>query len=220
MWSVYNQRQKVPFLWHSGDVALPMVSVTAALCGLCCIIDKDFLCIAASNIFELETVPSTMMWLHVGYRQLAVLRFFFLKSWLLELLLGLLGISQPLDFASLCFLTSFWNFSAAEAGLAISFVFYPRLTFFFHFFQHSVLRCIQCAGISRLISSVVRIPIWESTINIATDSHMLEYILHPEFLSFTDHCFSFYTIMSELIPVLHVTVLKAWSQYFSEWLHL
>lgn len=80
MCSVYNQRQKVPFLWHSGDVALPMVSVAATLCGLCCFVDKDFLCIAASNISELEAVPSTMMSLHVGYRQLAVLRFFFLKS--------------------------------------------------------------------------------------------------------------------------------------------
>lgn len=135
-----------------------MVSVAAALCGLCCIVDKDFLCVAASNISELEAVPSTMMSLHAGYRQLAVLGFFFFEVLTVRITVRAFGDFSTLDFASLYFLTSFRNFSAAEAGLAISFVLYPRSPCFFHFFHHSVLCCMQSAGISRLISSVVRIP--------------------------------------------------------------
>lgn len=78
-----------------------------------------------------------------------MLRFFCFEVLTVRITVGAFGDFSTVRFGlSLLSLTSFRNFSAAEAGLVISFVFYPRLTFFFHFFQHSVLRCMRCAGIS------------------------------------------------------------------------
>lgn len=135
MWSVYNQRQKVPFLWHSGDVALPMVSVTAALCGLCCIIDKDFLCIAASNIFELETVPSTMMWLHVGYRQLAVLRFFLFEVLTVRITVGAFGDFSAVRFCLSLLSNIFLEFQCGRSWAGYLICFLSSFDIFFSLFS-------------------------------------------------------------------------------------
>lgn len=45
----------VSFLQHSGDAALSVAS------DLCSSVEKDFLCIVASNMAEFKVVPLTMM---------------------------------------------------------------------------------------------------------------------------------------------------------------
>lgn len=144
MWSVCNQRQKVPFLWHSGDVALPMVSVAAALCGLCCIVDKDFLCIAASNISELEAVPSTIMWLHVGYRQLALLRFFFFEVLTVRITVGAFGDFSTVRFCLSLLSNIFQEFQCGRSWAGYLICFLSSFDIFFTFF--STLFCVACGA--------------------------------------------------------------------------
>lgn len=139
--SAYNQRQKVSFLWHSRDVTL---LIAAALCGLCCIVDKDFLCVAASNISELEAVPSTMMSLHVGYRQLAVLRFFFFEVLTVRITVRAFGGFLNPRFCLSLLSNIFQEFQCGRSWAGYLICSLSPLTMFFSTF-FSTLFCVACS---------------------------------------------------------------------------
>lgn len=143
MWSVYNQRQKVPFLWHSGDVALPMVSASAALCGLCCIVDKNFLCIAAS-----KAVPSTMMWLHVGYHQLSVLRFFLFEVLTVRITVGAFGDFSTVRFCLSLLSNIFLEFQCGRSSAGYLICFLSSFDIFFSLFFSSLFCVASSAQVS------------------------------------------------------------------------
>lgn len=216
-----RDRQFLSFGVQGMRLSWPMVSVIDVLYYLCFIVDKDFLCILASNIFKFEVVPSTMMWLYVGSCQLTILRI------CLEILTVRISVMNFGNFSTIRYCLSLLSniFLELQWGRSCTVFFCsaPPILHFFSPFLYSSLFCVTCCPqvSSVLVVLFLEFPAEILPLKLPFKSHVLDYILHSDFsFFFTNHYFPSHTIMSESIPTLQISVLKTWSQDSRVWLYL
>jgi hypothetical protein len=141
---------------------------------------------------------------------------YFWKFQMLGWLSRLLGSFQPLGAASHHFSNIFLDFQWSRSW-ATSFCFLtPSSQVFLTFSSTLFVRCYTLStDILYLTSTGLEFLAEILPLKLLIKlSHVLGYILHSRFFSFSNYHLPFHDGMSELISPCQVSVLKTWSQYF------